>query len=40
LPVIVTAVLLGGRVNRMISSGQFNRIVYGFLILVGVLLFV
>jgi uncharacterized membrane protein YfcA len=40
LPVIVIAVLLGGRVNRMISSGQFNRIVYGFLILVGALLFV
>jgi uncharacterized membrane protein YfcA len=40
LPVIVTAALLGGRVNRMISSGQFNRIVYGFLVLVGVLLFV
>jgi uncharacterized membrane protein YfcA len=40
LPVIVIAVLLGGRVNRMVSSGQFNRIVYGFLILVGALLFV
>ena len=40
LPVIVIAALLGGRVNRMISSGQFSRIVYSFLILVGMLLFV
>ena len=40
LPVIVIAVLLGDLVNRMVSSGQFNRIVYGFLILVGALLFV
>jgi hypothetical protein len=40
LPVIVIATLLGGRVNRMISGGQFNRIVYSFLILVGILLFV
>ena len=40
LPVIVSAVLLGGWVNQRISGERFNQVVYGMLVLVGVLLFV
>lgn len=40
LPVIVVGVLVGERVNRLVSVGQFYNIVYFFLIVMGVLLFV
>ena len=40
LPVILLAIFVGGKVNRRVSGGQFHRIVYGFLVLIGALLFV
>ncbi len=40
LPVIVGAVLLGGWVNQKIPKGKFDKIIYGFLVIVGVLLIV
>jgi uncharacterized membrane protein YfcA len=40
LPVIILATILGGRVNRRLSGGQFNRVIYGVLVLMGVLLLV
>ncbi len=39
LPAILLAVLLGGRLNRVVSQGQFNRVVYVFLVVIGVLQF-
>ena len=39
LPGILFGIWLGGRVNSSIPSGQFNRLIYIFLILVGVFLF-
>jgi hypothetical protein len=38
LPVILTAVALGGWVNKRIAEEQFKRVVYGFLIVMGLLL--
>ena len=40
LPVIAAAVFLGGRVNQKVTEGQFNRIIYAFLLVMGVFLFV
>jgi hypothetical protein len=40
LPVVVLAVLLGNLLNRYIPPGRFNRIVYGVLIGMGILLIV
>jgi uncharacterized membrane protein YfcA len=39
LPFIMLAIYLGGRVNKVISSGRFNRIIYVSLVVMGVLLF-
>jgi len=39
LPIIMLAIFLGGRANKMVSGGRFNRIIYASLILMGVLLF-
>ena len=40
LPVIVSAVLVGGVVNKRVSEERFKGVVYGFLVLMGVLLIV
>ena len=40
LPVIMLAIFLGGRVSQVVSGGQFNRIIYACLVVMGVLLFV
>ena len=40
LPPILLGVYLGGRVNRRISGGRFNHVIYAALVLMGVLLFV
>jgi len=40
LPVIMLAIFLGGRVSQAVSGGQFNRIIYACLVVMGVLLFV
>jgi uncharacterized membrane protein YfcA len=40
LPVIIGAVFVGGWANRKVPGELFNRIVYVFLVLVGVLMFV
>jgi uncharacterized membrane protein YfcA len=40
LPVILLAILLGGRANRAIGHQRFQRAVYGALIVMGILLFV
>lgn len=40
LAIIVVGVLIGERVNRLVSTRQFYNIVYLFLIVMGVLLFV
>jgi uncharacterized membrane protein YfcA len=38
LPVIVTAVIVGGWVNKRIAAGRFHRAIYGFLVLMGIIL--
>lgn len=38
LPFILLAVLLGGKLNKRIPRGRFERIVYVFLVLIGILL--
>jgi uncharacterized membrane protein YfcA len=40
LPVLLLAVLVGSKVNRIIPGEQFHRAVYAFLIVVGVFLFI
>ncbi len=40
IPVIITAVLVGGKVNKFIPQGKFDKIIYGFLVVVGVLLII
>ncbi len=40
LPVIVTAVIVGGWANKRIAAGRFHRAVYGFLVLMGIILIV
>lgn len=40
LPVIVTAILVGNWANARISGEAFNRLVYAFLIIMGVFMFV
>jgi len=38
LPIIIGAVLVGEKVNQIIPQGKFDKVIYGFLVLVGVLL--
>ena len=38
LPIIIGAVLVGEKVNQLIPQGKFDKVIYGFLVLVGVLL--
>jgi len=40
LPIIMLAIFLGGRANKVLSVGRFNRIIYASLIVMGGLLFV
>ncbi len=40
LPLILLAILLGGRLNKVMSGGQFNRVVYAILVVMGILMFV
>jgi uncharacterized membrane protein YfcA len=40
IPVILAAVFIGGWVNRLIPAGKFDKIVYGFLVVIGVLLII
>ena len=40
LPVILLTAYLGGKANRMLSAGRFNRVIYGALVLMGVQLLV
>ncbi len=40
IPVIIAAVLIGGKVNQLIPQGKFDKIIYGFLVVVGILLIV
>jgi uncharacterized membrane protein YfcA len=40
IPVIIGAVLVGGKVNQLIPQGKFDKIVYGFLVVIGVLLLI
>ena len=39
LPIIMLAIFLGGRANKMVSGGRFDRIIYASLVVMGVLLF-
>ncbi len=40
IPVIVGAVLIGGKVNQLIPQGKFDKIIYGFLVIIGILLII
>jgi uncharacterized membrane protein YfcA len=40
MPVLLLTTYLGGKVNRRLSGGQFRRVIYGVLVLMGVLLLV
>jgi uncharacterized membrane protein YfcA len=40
LPFIMLAIFLGGRANKVLSAGRFNRLIYASLIVMGALLFV
>lgn len=38
IPVILAGVLIGGKANQLIPQGKFDKIVYVFLVVIGVLL--
>ena len=40
IPVIIGAVLIGGKVNQLIPQGKFDKIIYGFLVVIGILLII
>ncbi len=40
LPIIIVAVLIGEKVNQIIPQGRFDKIIYGFLVLIGLLLLI
>ncbi len=40
IPLILAAVFLGGWVNRLIPKGKFDKIIYGFLVAIGILLII
>ncbi len=40
LPVILLAILLGGKASKHVSAGQFNRVVYACLVVMGALLYI
>ena len=40
IPIIIAAVLLGEKVNLLIPQGKFDKIINGFLVVIGVLLII
>jgi len=40
IPVIIGAVLVGEKVNLLIPQGKFDKIIYGFLVVIGVFLII
>ena len=40
IPIIIGAVLLGEKVNLLIPQGKFDKIIYGFLVVIGVFLII
>ena len=40
IPIIIAAVLLGEKVNLLIPQGKFDKIVYGFLVVIGFFLII
>ena len=40
IPVIILAVLVGGKINKLIPQGKFDKIIYGFLVVIGILLII
>lgn len=40
LPVIMLAIFVGGKLNKVMSGGQFNRVIYALLVVMGALMFV
>jgi uncharacterized membrane protein YfcA len=38
LPVILIAIFLGEKVNQIIPKGKFDKIIYGFLVIIGIFL--
>ncbi|MCB0156421.1 MAG: sulfite exporter TauE/SafE family protein [Anaerolineae bacterium] len=40
LPLVLLAIFMGGRLNRRIPTGRFDRLIYGALIILGAMLFV
>ncbi len=40
LPVILAAIFAGGKLNKVMSGGQFNRVIYALLVVMGALMFV
>lgn len=40
VPVIIIAVVIGGKVNKLIPKGKFDNVVYGFLVIIGILLII
>ena len=40
VPVIIGAVLIGGKINQLIPQGKFDKIIYGFLVVMGILLII
>jgi len=40
IPIIIAAVLLGEKVNLLIPQGKFDKIIYGFLVVIGFFLII
>jgi hypothetical protein len=40
IPILIAAVLLGEKVNLLIPQGKFDKIIYGFLVVIGVFLII
>ena len=40
IPIIIAAVLLGEKVNLLIPQGKFDKIIYGFLVIIGFFLII
>jgi uncharacterized membrane protein YfcA len=40
IPVILAGVIIGGFVNKLIPQGKFDKIIYGFLVIIGILLII
>lgn len=40
LPLVLTAIFLGGKINQRIPAGRFERLLYGALVILGILLLI